>query len=302
MSKPVTVRTFWTMKQNGHKIAMVTAYDYPTARLLEEAGVHALLVGDSLGMVVQGRTTTLPVTLEDILYHTRMVARAVTRPLVISDMPFLTYQTSVDEALKNAGRLMREGGAQAVKLEGGAELAETVYRLVRAGIPVMGHVGLTPQSVHALGGFSVQGRQRADVEKMLRDVDALEQAGAFAIVLEMVPAEVAALVTRRLRIPTIGIGAGLNCDGQVLVFHDMMGFTDGYIPKHNKRYANLAETIVQAARDYVAEVTQGVFPGEAQSIHLKPEEAAALEDILNGSGSMDQHGVTDDDRPTGCRP
>jgi 3-methyl-2-oxobutanoate hydroxymethyltransferase len=289
VSKPVTVRTFWNMKKAGQKIAMVTAYDYPTARLLEEAGVHALLVGDSLGMVVQGHTTTLPVTLEDVLYHTRLVSRAVSRPLVIADMPFLTHQVSVEETLKNAGRLLSEGGAQAVKLEGGAEIAETVHRLVQAGIPVMAHVGLTPQSVHALGGFSVRGRKRAEVEKMLDDTLSLEQAGAFAVVLEMVPAEVATLVTQRLAIPTIGIGAGAGCDGQVLVFHDMMGFTSGYIPKHNKRYANLAETIVEAARAYVREVADGTFPGEEQTVHLKPEEQAELECILKGDRQHDTH-------------
>jgi 3-methyl-2-oxobutanoate hydroxymethyltransferase len=277
------------MKKAGQKIAVVTAYDYPTARLLEEAGVHALLVGDSLGMVVQGHTTTLPVTLEDVLYHTRLVSRAVSRPLVIADMPFLTHQVSVEETLKNAGRLLSEGGAQAVKLEGGAELAETVHRLVQAGIPVMAHVGLTPQSVHALGGFSVRGRKRAEVEKMLDDALSLEQAGAFAVVLEMVPAEVATLVTQRLAIPTIGIGAGAGCDGQVLVFHDMMGFTSGYIPKHNKRYANLAETIVEAARAYVREVADGTFPGEEQTVHLKPEEQAELEFILKGDRQHDTH-------------
>jgi 3-methyl-2-oxobutanoate hydroxymethyltransferase len=289
VSKPVTVRTFWSMKKAGQKIAMVTAYDYPTARLLEEAGVHALLVGDSLGMVVQGHTTTLPVTLEDVLYHTKIVSRAVSRPLVIADMPFLTHQVSVEETLKNAGRLLSEGGAQAVKLEGGAELAETVHRLVHAGIPVMAHVGLTPQSVHALGGFSVRGRKRAEVKKMLDDALSLEQAGAFAVVLEMVPAEVAAIVTQRLAIPTIGIGAGAGCDGQVLVFHDMMGFTSGYIPKHNKRYANLAETIVEAARAYVREVAEGTFPGEEQTVHLKPEEQAELESILKGDRQHDTH-------------
>lgn len=282
MSKPVTVRTFLNMKQAGQKIAMVTAYDYPTAKLLEESGVHALLVGDSLGMVVQGMRTTLPVTLEDILYHTSIVSRAVTRPLVVADMPFLTNQVSVEETLKNAGRLMSEGGAHAVKMEGGAEVAESVYRLVQAGIPVMAHVGLTPQSVHALGGFSVQGRKKPEVEKMLDDVTSLEQAGAFSVVLEMVPAEVAEAVTARLTIPTIGIGAGAGCDGQVLVFHDMMGFTSGYIPKHNKRYAHLADTIVQAARSYVEEVQSGAFPGPDQTVYLKPDEHAELQPLLKG--------------------
>jgi 3-methyl-2-oxobutanoate hydroxymethyltransferase len=282
VSKPITVRTFYNMKKAGQKIAMVTAYDYPTAKLLEESGVHALLVGDSLGMVVQGMRTTLAVTLEDILYHTRIVSRAVTRPLVVADMPFLTNHVSVEETLKNAGRLMSEGGAHAVKMEGGAEVAESVYRLVQAGIPVMAHVGLTPQSVHALGGFSVQGRKKPEVEKMFDDVTSLEQAGAFCVVLEMVPAEVAQAVTERLTIPTIGIGAGAGCDGQVLVFHDMMGFTSGYIPKHNKRYANLADTILQAARTYIEEVQSGAFPGPDQTVYLKPDEHADLQPLLKG--------------------
>ncbi len=268
------------MKQAGEKIAMVTAYDYPTAKLLEEAGVHALLVGDSLGMVVQGQSTTVPVTLDDILYHTRMVTRAVTRPLVVADMPFLSNQISIETTLRNAGRLMQEGGAHAVKMEGGAELADTVHRLVQAGIPVMAHVGLTPQSVHALGGFAVQGRKLPEVERMLDAVTALEQSGAFAVVLEAVPAEVAEAITKRLTIPTIGIGAGAGCDGQVLVFHDMMGYTSGYIPKHNKQYATLASTIVQAAKSYVQDVATGQFPGPDQTVYLKPAERAELEPLL----------------------
>ncbi|MCL6632639.1 MAG: 3-methyl-2-oxobutanoate hydroxymethyltransferase [Alicyclobacillus herbarius] len=278
MTKPVTIRTFLKMKQNGEKIAVVTAYDYPSARLLEEAGVHALLVGDSLGMVVQGNTTTLPVTLDDIIYHTKLVARGVTRPLIIADLPFMTYQASTEQALMSAGRLMREGGAQAVKLEGGAFLAETVERLVNAGVPVMGHIGLTPQSVHALGGFAVQGRTAAAAKRLVDDAIALEEAGAFAVVLEMVPDEVAEVVSARLTIPTIGIGAGPHCDGQVLVFHDMMGYTTGYIPKHNKRFADLASTIKNAAAAYVREVANGQFPGPEQTIHLKPEERAEWAD------------------------
>jgi 3-methyl-2-oxobutanoate hydroxymethyltransferase len=289
MTKPVTVRTFLKMKQNGEKIAMVTAYDYPSARLLEEAGVHALLIGDSLGMVVQGNTTTLPVTLEDIIYHTRMVARAATRPLIVADLPFMTYQVSIETALTSAGRVMREGGAHAVKLEGGSALAETVRRLVDAGVPVMAHIGLTPQSVHALGGFSVQGRTAAAARRLLDDAIALEQAGAFAVVLEMVPAEVAQLVTQRLTIPTIGIGAGPHCDGQVLVFHDMMGYTTGYIPKHNKRYAQLAETIRSAAQAYVEEVANGSFPEEAQTVHLKPDEWQELKAWAADEGWTHRH-------------
>lgn len=274
--KAVTVRTLLKMKQAGNRIAMVTAYDYPTAKLLDEAGVHVLLIGDSLGMVVQGNNTTVPVTVDDIVYHTRMVARGATTPLIVSDMPFLTTSVSNDDAIRAAGRIMQEGGAHAVKMEGGAELAPIVSRLVRAGIPVMGHIGLMPQTVHALGGFAVQGRTVEAAQRMLEDALALEQAGCFAIVMEMVPAEVANWISKRLQIPTIGIGAGTGCDGQVLVFHDMMGFTSGYIPKHNKRYANMAETIVEAAKSYVADVESGSFPGEAQTVYLKPEELAKL--------------------------
>ena len=282
MSKPVTVRTLLKMKQSKERIAMVTAYDFPTARLLEEAGVHILLIGDSLGMVVQGQSTTLPVTLDEMVYHTRMVSRAATQALVVADMPFLSAQVSVEETLHNAGRLMAEGGAHAVKLEGGAEVAPVVRRLVQAGIPVMAHIGLTPQSVHALGGFTVQGRTPEQAKRMLQDAKALEEAGAFAVVLEMVPAEVAHSVSERLSIPTIGIGAGPDCDGQVLVFHDMMGYTSGYIPKHNKRYAELAQIIRTAAREYVQEVSSGVFPGPDQTVFLKPEERTELEPMLTG--------------------
>lgn len=272
----VTIKTLLKMKERGERIAMMTAYDYPTAKLLDEAGLHVLLIGDSLGMVVQGNTTTIPVTLDDIVYHTRMVRRGAEHALIVSDMPFLTPHGTPEDVLQKAGRLMQEGGAHAVKIEGGKELASIVSRLVTAGIPVMGHIGLTPQSVHALGGFSVQGRTVASAQRMLEDAMALEEAGAFAIVLEMVPAEVAQWISSKLCIPTIGIGAGSFCDGQVLVFHDAMGFTSGYIPKHNKAYANLADTIAVAARDYVREVANGSFPGEAQTVHLKPEELDKL--------------------------
>ena len=274
--KTITVKTLLKMKESGQRIAMMTAYDYPTAKLLSEAGLHVLLIGDSLGMVVQGNATTVPVTLDDIVYHTRMVVRGAEHPLIVSDMPFLTTHGAHEDVLAKAGRLMQEGGAHAVKIEGGKELAPVISRLVAAGIPVMGHIGLMPQTVHALGGFSVQGRTVEAAERMLEDAKALEAAGAFAIVLEMVPAEVAEWISRSLRIPTIGIGAGAGCDGQVLVFHDAMGFTSGYIPKHNKAYATLADTIVSAARNYVQEVTDGFFPSEAQTVHLKAEERDKL--------------------------
>lgn len=269
------------MKKDGEKIAMLTAYDYPTAQLLDESGIPLLLIGDSLGMVVQGQSTTLPVTLEDMIYHTRMVARGARHAMIVADLPFLTYQASTEQAMQNAARLMREGGAHAVKLEGGSTLTGTVHRLVDAGIPVMAHLGLTPQSVHALGGFAVQGRSNAAAQRMLEDALAMQEAGAFAVVLEMVPAEVAATITERLTIPTIGIGAGPHCDGQVLVFHDMIGFTSGYIPKHNKRYANLAEVIRTAAESYLDEVKSGKFPTEEQTVHLKPEEAKELQPLLH---------------------
>ncbi|MCL6454081.1 MAG: 3-methyl-2-oxobutanoate hydroxymethyltransferase [Alicyclobacillus sp.] len=273
----MTVRTLLKMKADGERIAMITAYDYPTAALLDEAGIHVLLVGDSLGMVVQGHATTVPVTLDDVVYHASLVSRAAKRALVVADLPFLTAHLSQDEVLRAAGRLLQEGGAQAVKMEGGKELAPLVTALVTAGIPVMAHIGLLPQSVHALGGFAVQGRTLEAAERMREDALALEAAGAFAVVIEMVPAEIAAWISGQLRIPTIGIGAGPGCDGQVLVFHDMMGLTSGYIPKHNKPYANLGQVVTEAAKAYLADVAAGTFPGEAQTTHLKPEERAHLE-------------------------
>ncbi|QQE78631.1 3-methyl-2-oxobutanoate hydroxymethyltransferase [Alicyclobacillus sp. SO9] len=280
MEKSITVTTLRKMKQDKQKIAMMTAYDFPTAQLLEEAGVPVLLVGDSLGMVVQGHSTTLPVTLEDMIYHTRMVSRGVRRSLIVADLPFMSYQITKEQAMESASKLMKEAGAHAVKLEGGKEQAETVRALVHAGIPVMAHLGLTPQSVHAMGGFSVQGRNLQQAKTIFEDAKALEAAGAFALVLEMVPAELAQTLTERLSIPTIGIGAGPGCDGQVLVFHDMTGYTSGYIPKHNKRFANIADTIRSAAAQYVQEVTEGQFPGEEQTPRLKPDELARWNEYL----------------------
>jgi 3-methyl-2-oxobutanoate hydroxymethyltransferase len=288
MRKTVTVRTLMQMKKSGEKIAMMTAYDYPTARLLADAGMHMLLVGDSVGMVVQGHDTTLSVTLDEMVYHTKMVVRGVmaseaeVRPMVVADLPFMTYQVSVEDAVRNAGRLLGEAGAHAVKLEGGASLAPTVSRLVEAGIPVVAHIGLTPQSVNALGGFRVQGRTEATARQLLEDAAALQDAGAYAIVLEMVPAELAEAVTSRLSIPTIGIGAGPDCDGQVLVFHDFIGYTSGYIPKHNKRYADLAQMVIGAAKAYVEDVATGRFPGDEQTVRLKPEEQNRLSALLKG--------------------
>lgn len=241
-------------------IAMVTAYDFTMARLLDEAGVDMLLVGDSLGMVVQGHPNTLPVTLDEIAYHTRAVARGAARAHVVADLPFMSYQVSVAQAVESAGKLLKEGAAESVKLEGGAEFAEHVRRMVRVGIPVVGHIGLTPQSVHALGGFKVQGRGEEAAEQLLADALALEQAGAFAIVLEAIPPDLAELVTSQLSVPTIGIGAGVHCDGQVLVCTDLLGMIRGKSPKFAKHFAELGDAVVAAARNYVSEVRAGTFP------------------------------------------
>jgi 3-methyl-2-oxobutanoate hydroxymethyltransferase len=243
-------------------IAMVTAYDVTMARLVDEAGVDMVLVGDSLGMVVQGLANTIPVTLDEIGYHGRAVARGLTRAHVVGDMPFMSYQVSAMQAVESAGKLMKDGAFESVKLEGGAEVAEHVHRIVRAGIPVVGHVGLTPQSVHALGGFKVQGRGEDDAERIVRDARMLEQAGAFAIVLEAIPPDVAARVTQEVTIPTIGIGAGVACDGQVLVCTDLLGLSRGHRPKFAKCYAELGDAVVGAVRAYVTEVRTGAFPAK----------------------------------------
>ena len=258
-------------KRRGEKIAMLTAYDYTMARLLDRAGVDLILVGDSLGMVIMGCETTLPVTLDAMVHHTRAVTRGVHRALVVADMPFLTYQISVAEALRNAGRLIQEGGAAAVKIEGGGPAVETAARLVEAGIPVMGHLGLLPQSVHQLGGFRQQARDSQDASQLLADAQALEEAGAFSVVLESIPADVAATVTANLNIPTIGIGAGPDCDGQVLVSYDMLGLSQDAVPPFVRRYADLGEQAVAAARKYADDVRAGRFPAVRQR---------ALEDVL----------------------
>jgi 3-methyl-2-oxobutanoate hydroxymethyltransferase len=253
--KPVTVPEFVAAKAAGRRLAVLTAYDYTTARLLDRAGVDALLVGDSLGMVVQGHSHSLRVTLDEVIYHTRCVARGAARALVIADLPFMTYQLSPEQALASAGRLVQEGDAHAVKLEGGGRSAEQVRKIVNAGIPVMAHVGLTPQSVRQLGGFRVQ----RDA-KLVDDAKAVVDAGAFAVVVECVPAELAAQVTAAIAVPTIGIGAGAGCDGQVLVAHDMLGLFDDVRPKFVKRYAELGDAVRKAAEAYCKEVRDGVFP------------------------------------------
>lgn len=262
--KKITVRTLRKLKEQGEKIAMLTAYDYTTARLLDEAGIEVILVGDSLANVFQGKDTTLPVTVEEMLYHTSVVARAVKRALVVADMPFLSYQVSEEEALKNAGRFLKEAGAHAVKLEGGTEIAGLVEKMVRAGIPVMGHLGLTPQSVHALGGYRVVGRSEDEAGYLLESARALEEAGAFALVLEMMPGELAGRITSSLKIPTIGIGSGPLCDGQVLVVNDMLGLTEVRY-RFVKRYLNLSGQIKAAVEQYIDEVKKGVFPDDEHS-------------------------------------
>jgi 3-methyl-2-oxobutanoate hydroxymethyltransferase len=247
-------------KRRGEKIAVLTAYDATMAHLLDRAGIDVLLVGDTVGMVVLGYETTLPVTLDVMVHHTSAVARGASRALVVADMPFLTYQVSVAEAVRNAGRLIQEGGAAAVKLEGGEPVLDVVRRLVEIGIPVMGHLGLVPQSVHQLGGYRQQAKVERDAEKLIADARSLEQAGAFSIVLESIPAEVARVVTSTLDIPTIGIGAGPHCDGQVLVSYDAFGLYTGSVPPFVKQYARLGELITEAAKSYAEEVREGVFP------------------------------------------
>ena len=256
-----TVLDIQRFKDEGRRFAMLTAYDYLSARILDESGIPILLVGDSLGMVMLGHPTTLPVTMEDMLHHAKAVARGARQALLVGDMPFMSYQASVDDAVRNAGRFVQEGGMHAVKLEGGGAVVEITRRLTEAGIPVMGHLGLTPQSVHQMGGFKVQGKTDAQAARILADAKALEKAGAFSLVLEGMPSKLAAEITHALRIPTIGIGAGPGCDGQVLVFHDMLGLTTGKAPKFVKRYANLAEEISRAVTAYAEDVRTGKFPG-----------------------------------------
>ena len=262
----VTTLDVQRYKTRGERFPVITAYDFPTARLVEEAGVPVILVGDSLGQVVLGYASTIPVTMDDMLHHTAAVVRATERAMVVADMPFLSYNLSDEQALQNAGRLMQEAGAQAVKLEGGLRIADTVRRITDAGIPVMGHVGLTPQSVHQLGGYRVQGRSEAEAEALTHDALALEEAGAFSVVLELVPPELADAVSRRLRVPTIGIGAGPHCDAQVQVIHDLLGFSTGYIPKHARKYTDLGETIRSAVAAYVSDVQNDTFsPGNGSA-------------------------------------
>lgn len=265
------IRARKATRARGDRLAMVTAYDATFARMMDQAGVDAMLVGDSLGMVIQGGTSTLPVTIEEICYHGRAVARGAQRAHVIGDMPFMSYQTGVDQAVSNAGRMMKEGGFESVKLEGGREVADVVHRMVRMGIPVLGHVGLLPQRVHAMGGFKVQGRTGEAAEAILEDAIAIADAGAFALVLEGIPAPLAERISHAVEIPTIGIGAGVGCDGQILVCYDLLGLNDALRPKFVKRFDNFFERGIAATRAYVEEVRSGVFPGPEHSFGLGAE-------------------------------
>ncbi len=274
--KPVTTNTLRRMKRENQPIAVITAYDYPTARHADEAGADVLLVGDSLGNVVLGYDSTLPVTIADMVHHTKAVTRAAKRSFVVTDMPFLTYHGSVDVTLQNAGKIMQEGLAKAIKLEGGLEILPAVEACVNAGIPVMGHLGLTPQSIHQLGGYIIQGKTDTKANKLIEDAKRLEEAGAFAIVLELVPESLAARITEQLSIPTIGIGAGRGCDGQVLVMHDALHIGDPMPKRFVKQYANIGEQIRQGLAAYVADVKTRQFPGEEHIFEVKEEAVPSL--------------------------
>ena len=271
---PVDVRT---MKKAGQRITMLTAYDYPTALLEDRAGIDIILVGDSLAMTVLGYENTLPVTMDEMISHTKAVVRGAKTPLIIGDMPFMSYNTSEREAIANAGRFLKEGGADAIKLEGGVTVQDTVRAIVRAGIPVMGHLGLTPQTISMLGGFKVQGKDAQGAQKIIDDALALEDAGAFSVLLEAVPAPIAQKITERLQIPTVGIGAGVHCDGQVLVVHDLLGFFDRFTPKFAKQYINLSELILKAFAEYREEVIKGQFPTDKHSFHIDQKELSKIE-------------------------
>lgn len=276
----VTTATFQRKKRDGQPITVLTAYDYPTAVAVDRAGLDAILVGDSLGMVVLGYDNTLPVTMDDMLHHCKAVARGAHTPLLIGDMPFLSYQVSTEEAVRNAGRFLQEGGMDVVKLEGGRDRLDTVKAIVGAGIPVMGHLGLTPQSVHKLGGYRTQGRTAAAAKQLLEEALLLQDAGCFSLVLESIPARLGELVSQRLDIPTIGIGAGLRCDGQVLVIHDLLGLFDRFTPRFVKQYAQLHDVIATALTDFKQDVEAGVFPADDNCFTMSDEEWEALQASL----------------------
>jgi len=261
----ITVHDFLNKKGRGEKITMLTAYDYPFARIVDQAGIDGVLVGDSLGMVVQGLENTLPVSMDEMIYHTRIVSRAVQNALVIGDMPFMSYQVGVAEAVRNAGRFLKEAGASAVKLEGGAEVLDCIRAMTRSDIPVMAHIGLTPQSIHRMGGYKVQGKTEESANRLIEEARAVEEAGAFSLLLEAIPMDLARRITSELSIPTIGIGAGPHCDGQVLVLHDVIGMFERFVPKFVKRYANLRDEALKAVQAYRKDVEEGVFPSEKES-------------------------------------
>ena len=288
----VTIRDLRLMKRRGERIPMLTAYDYTSARLVESAGIPVILVGDSVGQWLLGYETTLPVTMDEMLHHVKAVVRATGKAHVVADMPFMSYQADVADAVRNAGRMLQEGGAQSVKLEGGATVVPIVRRLVEAGIPVMGHIGFTPQSLNQLGGFVVQGKLPREAAALIDDAVALEEAGCHSMVVEMVPAQLAALITERLSVPTIGIASGVHCDGQVQVFHDMLGLIEDYptarelpdgeafVPKHVRRYADLGETIRDAVSSYAADVRAAGYPSDDESHQMKPEALEKLKGVL----------------------
>ena len=265
MNKRRTILDIAQMKEQGEKISVLTAYDYPFAKMMDSAGIDMVLVGDSVGSVFSGYDNTLPVTMDEMIYHTRAVARGCQQALIIADLPFLSYQVDIRDARLNAGRLVKEGGAQVVKLEGGEHMAETIKAIVDMDIPVCAHIGLTPQSVHRMGGFKVQGRQDTQMRKIIADAKAVQDAGAFAVVLEAIPADLATEISQQLTIPTIGIGAGAGCDGQVLVIHDILGLCDKYSPKFVKRFADVHDTITKGIEQYIKEVKEGQFPGPEHS-------------------------------------
>lgn len=271
-----TVLTFQKAKENGEKLAMLTAYDYSMAKIIDESGVNGILIGDSLGMVVKGDEDTLGVTVDDIIYHTKAVKKGAKNALIVADMPFLSYHVSVEQAVMNAGRIMKEGGANAVKLEGGADFVPQIRAIVNAQIPVMGHLGLTPQSINAFGGFRVQGKSEEAAKKLINDAKALEEAGVFAITLEGIPAKVAELITRAISVPTIGIGAGKECDGQILVYQDMLGMFSDFVPKFVKQYANIGSVMKEAISSYVKEVQDGSFPEEKHTYKIDESELNKL--------------------------
>jgi len=272
----ITIDQIKAMKQRGEKIAMLTAYDYSTAKIVDEVGIPLILVGDSLGMVVLGYESTIPVTMDEMLHHTKAVVRGTKRALVIGDMPFMTYHTSISDAQRNAARFIQEGGAQAIKLEGGVTVAEKVRAIVNCGIPVMGHIGLTPQSIHQLGGYKIQGRTPEAAARMLKDAQALEEAGAFAVLMETVPTPLATLITQKISVPTIGIGAGVGCDGQIQIINDILGWYTDFVPKHTKQYIKLTDIMSSAVSQYYNEVKASSFPAEEQSFSMDESVLAKL--------------------------